>query len=157
MRQWLELSSQGIQALAVMIIVLSIALGLLRFLLQVARGRTDSYQTYKVLLGRSLLLALEFMVAADVIRTVLFDLTAKGLEILGGLVVVRTFLSWSVTVELEGRWPWQPSRRDDTPLKKGEIGDRQPVLRSINGCDPTNSERSGQSEQPSSLKMAARG
>jgi uncharacterized membrane protein len=47
------------------------------------------------------------LVAADVIRTVLLDLTAKGMEILGALVVVRTFLSLFLTVELEGHWPWQ--------------------------------------------------
>ena len=73
----------------------------------IEKQTTDAYRRYKMLLGRSLLLALEFMVAADVIRTVLLDLTAQGLEILGGLVAIRTFLSWSVTVELDGHWPWQ--------------------------------------------------
>jgi hypothetical protein len=53
------------------------------------------------------MLTLEILVAADVIRTVLLDLTAKGLEILAALVAVRTFLSWSLVVELEGHWPWQ--------------------------------------------------
>jgi uncharacterized membrane protein len=107
MREWLEWSSQGIQGFAVIIIVASIVIGSLRFVTEWTKGLPDSYRRYKVLLGRSLLLALEFMVAADVIRTVLLDLTAKGLEILGGLVLIRTFLSWSVAVELEGRWPWQ--------------------------------------------------
>jgi uncharacterized membrane protein len=107
MREWLEWSSQGIQGFAVIIIVASIVIGSLRFVTEWTKRVPDSYRRYKVLLGRSLLLALEFMVAADVIRTVLLDLTAKGLEILGGLVLIRTFLSWSVAVELEGRWPWQ--------------------------------------------------
>ena len=109
MREWLELSAQGIQALGVVVIVVSILFGSLRFLFQLARRAADSYHAYRTLLGRALLLALEFMVAADVIRTVLLDLTAKGLEILGGLVAIRTFLSWSVVVELEGHWPWQPA------------------------------------------------
>jgi len=155
MREWLELSSQAIQVLAVIIIVLSIVLGLLRFLLQMARGGADAYQTYKVLLGRSLLLALEFMVAADVIRTVLLDLTAKGLEILAGLVVIRTFLSWSVTVELEGRWPWQSPQSDAPPREKEARNDRQAILKSSIGCDPTDHERSGLSQQTSAVKMAA--
>lgn len=155
MREWLELSSKGIEALAVMIIVLSIVLGLLKFLMQVAKGRADSYQTYKVLLGRSLLLALEFMVAADVIRTVLLDLTVKGLEILGGLVVIRTFLSWSVNVELEGHWPWQSPRGDVEPLEKEGKGAAQPTLRSINRSVRTTHEAPVQREKPSSLKMAA--
>jgi len=107
MREWLEWSSEGIQALAVVIIVVSILFGSLRFLMELRKRTTDSYRQYKTLLGRSLLLSLEFMVAADVIHTVLLDLTAKGLEILGGLVAIRTFLSWSVAVELDGHWPWQ--------------------------------------------------
>jgi uncharacterized membrane protein len=109
MGEWIELSSRGIQALAVVIIVISIIVGSLRLLLQLSKRSADSYRTYKQLLGRSLLLALELLVAADVIRTVVFDLTAKGMEVLGALVIVRTFLSWSLVVELEGRWPWQPA------------------------------------------------
>ena len=107
MREWLEWSSQGIQVLAVVLIVGSIIYGSLRFLAQLSGRVADPYRAYKVLLGRSLLLGLEFMVAADVIRTVLLDLTAKGLEILGALVVIRTFLSWTLVVELEGHWPWR--------------------------------------------------
>jgi uncharacterized membrane protein len=106
MREWVELSSQGIQALAVVIIVVSIIYGSLRFVVQLSTRVPDSYRAYKRLLGRSLLLSLEFLVAADVIRTVLLDLTAKGMEILGALVVVRTFLSWSLVLEIDGHWPW---------------------------------------------------
>jgi len=106
-REWIEMSSEGIQALAVVIIVVSIVFGFARYVLQLVKRSAYSYSAYKRLLGRSLMLALEILVAADVIRTVLLDLTAKGLEILGALVVVRTFLSWSLEVELEGHWPWQ--------------------------------------------------
>lgn len=106
-REWIEMSSEGIQALAVVIIVVSIVFGFARYVLQLVKRSESSYSAYKRLLGRSLMLALEILVAADVIRTVLLDLTAKGLEILGALVVVRTFLSWSLVVELEGHWPWQ--------------------------------------------------
>jgi uncharacterized membrane protein len=107
MREWIEVSSEGIQALAVVIIVVSIIFGFVRYVFQLVKRSPSSYSAYKRLLGRSLMLALEILVAADVIRTVLLDLTAQGLEILGALVVVRTFLSWSLVVELEGHWPWQ--------------------------------------------------
>lgn len=110
MREWVELASKGIQALAVIAIAVSIVYGSLRFLRQVWKRVGDPYRAYKELLGRSLLLSLEFLVAADVIRTVLLDLTAKGMEILGALVVIRTFLSFSLIVELEGRWPWRASK-----------------------------------------------
>jgi uncharacterized membrane protein len=107
LRRWIEISSDGIQGLAVLIIVVSIAFGFLRYVLRLAKRTPHSYREYKRLLARSLMLALEILVAADVIRTVLLDLTAQGLEILGALVVVRTFLSWSLVVEIEGHWPWQ--------------------------------------------------
>jgi len=120
MREWVELSSWGIQALAVVVIVASIAFGSVRFLLQLTRRAQDPYRTYKNLLGRSLLLSLELLIAADVIRTVLLDLTAKGMEILGALVVVRTFLSWSVVVEMEGHWPWSSGRAVAQSQSRGE-------------------------------------
>jgi uncharacterized membrane protein len=124
MREWIEWSSQGIQAFAVVIIVSSIIFGSLRCLLQMVRQHIDPYRAYKRLLGRSLLLALEFLVAADVIRTVLLDLTASGMEILGALVVVRTFLSWSLSVELEGHWPWQSTAVDAQRESGGGSEDR---------------------------------
>jgi uncharacterized membrane protein len=126
MREWVELSSKGIQALAVVVIAISIAFGTLRFLRQVSKRAGDPYRAYKELLGRSLLLSLEFLVAADVIRTVLLDLSAKGMEILGALVVIGTFLSLSLVVELEGRWPWHapqiPVSRERTRQSDSEKG-----------------------------------
>jgi len=122
MREWVELSSKGIQTLAVVTIAVSIVYGSLRFLRQVSKRVGDPYRAYRELLGRSLLLSLEFLVAADVIRTVLLDLTAKGMEILGALVVIRTFLSLSLFVELEGRWPWRASlsTSDVTAIRQNE-------------------------------------
>ena len=63
---------------------------------------------YKHSLGKSLLLGLEILVAADVVRTVALEPTLENIAGLGVLVLVRTFLSWSLVVEMEGRWPWQP-------------------------------------------------
>jgi len=107
MRQWIEWSSLGIEVLAVVTIVGAIGVGFVRFLLDLARREADPYRAYKELFGRALLLSLEFMIAADLIRTVLVDLTPQGIGMLGALVVIRTFLSWSVVVEIEGHWPWQ--------------------------------------------------
>ena len=66
-----------------------------------------AYESYKHQLGKTLLLGLEFLVAADVVRTVALEPTLTNVAVLGLLVVIRTFLSWSLTVEIEGRWPWQ--------------------------------------------------
>ncbi|HET6934922.1 MAG TPA: DUF1622 domain-containing protein, partial [Candidatus Angelobacter sp.] len=99
----------GIEWLAVAVIVGSIIFGSIRFLVQLSQQATNPYRAYKELLGRTLLLALEFLVAADVIRTVALDPSPRNIGVLGALVVIRTFLSWSVVVEIEGRWPWQRS------------------------------------------------
>lgn len=111
MRQWIEVASVGIELLAVAVIVGSVTFGSVRFLLDLSRRATDPYRPYKDLIGRSLLLGLEFLVAGDVIRTVALEMTPRNIEMLGGLVVIRTFLSWSVVVETEGHWPWQPRPR----------------------------------------------
>ena len=133
LREGLEWSSQGIQTLAVVIIVVSIIFGSLRFFTQLVTRAPDPYRAYKVLLGRSLMLALEFMVAADVIRTVLLDLTAKGLELLAGLVAIRTFLGWSVVVELEGHWPWQSTADTAQIDQMGGDNAGKSVFRSMEG------------------------
>ena len=111
MRRWIEMASIGIELLAVAVIVGSVAFGSVHFLLDLSKRATDSYSAYKNLIGRSLLLGLEFLVAADVIRTVALELTPRNIGMLGALVVIRTFLSWSVVVETEGHWPWQPRSR----------------------------------------------
>ena len=69
----------------------------------------QAFTQYKHGLGKALLLALELLVAADVVQTVVLEFTLANVTALGVLVLVRTFLSWSLAVEIEGRWPWQPS------------------------------------------------
>jgi uncharacterized membrane protein len=74
------------------------------------RGRTggkDPFSRYRSNLGRAILLALEFLVAADIVNTVAIDPTLDSLAVLAGIVAIRTFLSFSLEVELEGRWPWR--------------------------------------------------
>jgi uncharacterized membrane protein len=107
MREWAELATNGIEALAVVIIVASIIFSSVRFMLQLLRRVNDPYRAYKKLLGRSLLVSLELLVAADIVRTVLLDLTPRSIGMLGALVAIRTFLSWSVVVEIDGHWPWR--------------------------------------------------
>lgn len=107
MHRAVELAAFGIEAVAVTLIVISFLFATLRFLLRVSQRQNTAYSDYKLLLGQSMLLGLEFLVAADVIRTVALDPTLSNIEVLGLLVVMRTFLSWSLVVELEGRFPWQ--------------------------------------------------
>lgn len=75
----------------------------------------DAGSAYKGLrsnLGRSILLGLELLVAADIINTVAIEPTLESLAVLAGIVLIRTFLSFSLEVEIEGRWPWQAERGD---------------------------------------------
>ena len=73
------------------------------------RRRTGEqrYDDYKIRIGRSLLLGLEVLVAADIVKTIALELTFMSLGVLACLVLVRTFLSWTLVLEIEGRWPWQ--------------------------------------------------
>jgi len=72
------------------------------------RGADGSrYESFRRQLGRSILLGLEFLVAADIIRTVAITPTPQGIAVLGGIVLIRTFLSFSLQLEMTGAWPWQ--------------------------------------------------
>ena len=65
------------------------------------------YVPYRRNLGRSILLGLEFLVAADIIKTVAVTPTFTSVGVLAIIVLIRTFLSWSLQLEIDGRWPWQ--------------------------------------------------
>jgi len=73
--------------------------------------RDRTYHTFRLTLARGILLGLEFLVAADIIGTVAFEPTLQNLSVLAVIVAIRTFLSFSLTMEIEGRLPW----RDDQP------------------------------------------
>jgi uncharacterized membrane protein len=106
-REVIEAAALGVEVLAVAVIVIAILFGTSRFLLHLAQGRIEGYKIYKQHLTKALLLGLEFLVAADIVRTVAIEPTLNNVAILGALVVVRTVLSWSLVVEMDGRWPWQ--------------------------------------------------
>jgi uncharacterized membrane protein len=105
----------AIEVLAVIIIVVSILYYVLRYVWRGLRQREDRgpYRALKASLGRAMLLGLEILIAADIVRTVALDATFQSVAILGLLVVVRTFLSWALEVEIEGRWPWLASTEQD--------------------------------------------
>ena len=65
------------------------------------------YVPFRRSLGRAILLGLELLVAADIIKTVAISPTLESVAVLGGIVLIRTFLSFSLELEITGRWPWQ--------------------------------------------------
>lgn len=108
--QWVEWSALGIELLAIALIVATILVSTFVYVVALAvqhKDHADSYERYRRRLGRALLLGLEILVAADIVRTVALDSTMKAILSLGLLVIIRTFLSWSVVLEVEGFWPWK--------------------------------------------------
>ena len=110
LRDWFEISALAVEALAVAIMLIVILAGTIRWIAHSARGMKEGYQRYRLTLGKALLVGLELLVGADIIRTVAVEASILNMATLGVLVVVRTFLGWSLTVEVEGRWPWQARR-----------------------------------------------
>lgn len=103
-----------IEVLAVGIIVVGTIVataGYVRLLLQ-GEGGLEGYERYKGRMGRALLLGLEILVAADIVRTVALEPSLTNIAILGILVLIRTFLSWSLVVEIEHTWPWRIGRKE---------------------------------------------
>jgi len=112
--EWVSWAALVIELLAISIIFGvtifgTIQYGLRRFssLSPGPTGSLQDYERYKHQIGRALLLGLEILVAADIVRTVALDPTLESVAVLGILVLIRTFLTWSLVVEIEGRWPWQ--------------------------------------------------
>jgi uncharacterized membrane protein len=104
---------EAIELIGVAIIAIAAAVTLLQFLIRLAR-RDDSEEaiaSFRSSLGRGILVGLEFLVAADIINTVVVELNLENVASLGLIVLIRTVLSFSLEAEIEGRWPWQ--RGDD--------------------------------------------
>ena len=98
-----------ITAFAVILLAIVLATGL--FLVRVRHsGFLANYRDYRANLGRGILLGLEILIAADILKSVVVDPTLQGIAVLGGIVAIRTFLSISLDVEINGHWPWETTR-----------------------------------------------
>jgi uncharacterized membrane protein len=106
--------SQVIDGAGVVVVVVGLLVATGAFLLSQRDrvDRTTAYRVYRQQIGKAILLGLEFLVAADIIRTVAVVPTFQGVGVLAVLVAVRTFLSFTLDAELEGRWPWQSRRTE---------------------------------------------
>jgi uncharacterized membrane protein len=123
----IEWAALGIEVLAVAVIVatviiLAVTRGTVRYLFRL--GEAGAYESYKNQLGRGLLMGLDLLVAADLVRTVALESTLHNIAMLGLLVLVRTFLSWSLVVEIEGCWPWRVNTEARAQNASEQRGDR---------------------------------
>lgn len=104
-----EIVGKAVDWVGVGVIAVGLVIATGLFLVHIARraDADESYGLYRQRVGKAILLGLEFLVAADIIRTVAVSPSFRGVGVLGVIVLVRTFLSFTLEVELEGRWPWQ--------------------------------------------------
>jgi uncharacterized membrane protein len=106
----IETVGKAIDAVGVAVIALGALISAVGAVRRLHAGTADVYRTFREQLGRSILLGLEFLVAADIIRTVAVTPDARSVAILAGIVLIRTFLSFSLQLEVTGYWPWQAAR-----------------------------------------------
>lgn len=109
----IEKTGMTIDAAGVVIIVTGAAIAFVASAVRLSRRESDVYRRFRQQLGRAILLGLELFVAGDIVRTVAASPNLTSVAILASIVLIRTFLSFSLEVETAGRWPWQ--KRDITP------------------------------------------
>jgi uncharacterized membrane protein len=104
-----ETVGRVLEAAGVAIIAVGAVVATLRFLSAWRAGATPhtTYRTYRTGVAQAILLGLEFLVAGDIIRSVVIEPTFTSVGVLAIIVLIRTFLSLELTLEIEGRWPWQ--------------------------------------------------
>jgi uncharacterized membrane protein len=106
-REFVEAAGNAAELAGVALIVGGLILASGRYLFAKSAGGGSRYERYRHDLGRAILVGLEILVAADIVRTVAFTPTMDSVAVLAMIVAIRTFLSWSLALELDGRWPWQ--------------------------------------------------
>ena len=104
----IEITGYAIETTGVFIIVLGFISATFWFLVHLKKiSLVVAYGKYRIVLGRVILLGLEFLLAGDIIRTVVITPTLEQVGVLTVIVLIRTFLSFTLELEIEGKWPWQ--------------------------------------------------
>ncbi|GAB2528588.1 DUF1622 domain-containing protein [Paramicrobacterium agarici] len=111
----IESAGRVVDAAGVFAVVIGALLAAIFAATRLIRHQSDVYRQFRRFLGRSILLGLELLVAADIIRTVAVTPSLESVAVLAAIVVIRTFLSWSLELEITGKWPWQKGKEADEP------------------------------------------
>jgi uncharacterized membrane protein len=114
-REMMELIGTLVDSAGVSIIVIGALVATAHFVARFRANFGAAYRSYRQGLGRAILLGLEFLIAGDIIRTVVIAPTLENVLILGLIVVIRTFLSMALQLEVEGRWPWKRAEEPQKP------------------------------------------
>ena len=106
-----ELVAEIIELLAIGVIGISVVMAItVGLTTRATSDASTAFDAFKTRMARGLLIGLDLLLAADIIKTVTLESTLENVVILGLLVLIRTVLSWSLVLEVEGKWPWQRSR-----------------------------------------------
>lgn len=113
--EWIEVVGHALDAVGVAVIAIGLLIAASRYAFAFfGSAEIDNYRRLRQEIGRAILLGLEVLVAADIIRTVAITPTVESVIILAGIVIIRTILNLSLQVEVDGRFPWQPERAKDS-------------------------------------------
>ncbi|QCY46558.1 hypothetical protein GcLGCM259_0802 [Glutamicibacter creatinolyticus] len=106
-QHFIDSAGRAVDAVGVAAVIIGTLLAALFAATRLLRREGEVYRKFRQFLGRSILLGLELLVAADIIRTVAVTPSMESVAVLAAIVLIRTFLSWSLELEITGRWPWQ--------------------------------------------------
>ena len=111
----ISIAGYSIETIGVLIIIAGSAASSFRFLLNFRKEPEEgaAYGEFRRQLGRSIILGLEFLIAGDIIRTVIVADTLTNVATLGMIILIRTFLSFTLHFEVEGRWPWETAKQTE--------------------------------------------
>jgi uncharacterized membrane protein len=115
LKQAVDLAAKLFEAGGTLAMTLGVLVAIVRAVAERGGGSHAVFRSFRQNLGRAIILGLELLVAADILRTITTEPTLRQVVVLGIIVLIRTFLSFSLEVELEGRWPWQRLPDDARP------------------------------------------
>ena len=134
-----EFAAATIEGAGIAVIVAGALVSTVVAAIHLARRRASAYRDFRRMLGQSILIGLEFLVAADIVRTVAVSATLESVAVLAAIIVVRTFLSFSLELEITGRWPWQANPAAPARAQNGSPQNGSPQNSSPQNSSPQNS------------------
>ena len=116
-RAFIGVAGYAIEGVGVLVIIVGSIVSSALFLRSIGHeaSKGGAYRKYRLNLGRSIILGLEFLIAGDIIRTVVVSETLSSVAVLALIVIIRAFLSITLNLEVEGRLPWQPPAKEEVP------------------------------------------
>jgi uncharacterized membrane protein len=108
----------GLEFFGVGVILLGVLIATVAYARDIfAVNHREAYERYRANLGRGILLGLEILIGADIIATIISPLTWESVGLLGMIVLIRTFLSFSLEAEIDGQWPWTKNSHPPAPVR----------------------------------------